>query len=122
MIKNLLLLVVATALFAGCATIYEKPDPLVGQWEFQFSNLPQGDPNAVLTITKNGEGYSGTVANTNEEFVLNDVVVDGGNSLSANFQNQGRQVEFSAAFDGNSITGQISMRNRTYGFAGERLE
>lgn len=120
MIKNLLLLCVATILISGCETMNEKADPLVGQWGFQFSNLPQGDPNGVLTINKAGGTYSGTIANSNGESELIDVVVDGGNSLSANFQFQGRSLQISAVIDGNTITGQTSMGRRTYPFAGTR--
>ena len=122
MIKNLLLLFVATILISGCATMNEKSDPLVGQWKFQFSNLPQGDPDALLTINKEGGIYSGTIVNSTDEFELNDLLVDADNSLTAHFQYQGRRVEFSALFDGNTITGQTSMRNRTYSFAGAKIE
>lgn len=116
------MLFVATILLSGCATLNEKPDPLVGQWKFQFSNLRQGDPNAVLAISKEAGVYSGTITNSNGELELTDVLVEAGNSLTANFQYQGYSVAFSAQFDGNAISGQSDVNNRTFSFAGERME
>ena len=122
MIKNLLMLFVVTILLSGCATLNEKPNPLVGQWKFQFSNLRQGDPNAILAISKEAGVYSGTITNSNGEYELTDLLIEADNSMTANFQYQGNSVAFSAVFDGNSISGQTSTRNRTFSFAGERME
>lgn len=122
MIKNLLLLLVTTVLISGCATMNEKPDPLVGQWKFQFSNLPQGDPNAILAIIKDGGVYSGTITNSTGEYELKDLLIEAESSLTANFQYQNNTVEFSAVFDGNVVSGQSSVRNRTFNFSGERTE
>ena len=120
MIKNLILLFVATILISGCVTTSEKADPVVGIWEFQFSNLPQGDPNGVLTINKEGGIYSGTIANSNGESEVINLSVDAGNTLTASFDFQGRSLELSAVIDGNSINGHTKMRNRTYEFTGKK--
>jgi len=122
MIKYLLMLFVVTILLSGCATLNEKPDPFVGQWKFQFSNLRQGDPNAILAISKEAGVYSGTITNSNGEYGLTDLLIEAGNSLTANFQYQGYSVAFNAQFDGNTISGQSNVNNRTFSFAGERME
>jgi hypothetical protein len=122
LIKNLTLLFVAVILISGCATTSEQADPVVGQWEFEFSNLPQGDPNGILTFNKEGGIYSGTIANSDGESELIDLSVDAGNTLTAHFEFQGRSLELSAVIDGDSITGQTKMRRRTYEFSGKRIE
>jgi len=115
-------LLVGTALISGCATLYEKPDPFVGQWKIQFSRSPGGDPNATLTIKKEEGVYLGAVVNSIGEYELNNLSIEANGLLSAGFNYQGYSVEMNASLDGTSITGQNNVRNRTFEFSGEKVE
>ena len=115
------MLLAATIVISGCATLNQQPDPYVGQWNIEFSRLPQGDPNATITIAKEEGAYSGIITNSRGEFPMSDVVIEA-NNLSANFNYQGYSVAMTAVFDGTTISGQNAVNGRTFTFAGEKVE
>ncbi len=122
MIKNLLLLSVATALISGCATLQEKPDPFVGLWEIQFSRAPGGNPMASLMISKEGSDYTGTLTNPTGEYALDDLTIEANGDLSAGLNYRGYSVKMSARIDGTSITGENLVQNTTIEFIGKKVE
>ena len=122
MIENLLMLLIATAVISGCTTIYEQPDPILGQWKFTFSDLPQGDPEGLLAIAKVEGVYSGTIANSTGEYELNDLLIEENDLVGSSFNYQGNTIGLSGVFEGTVLTGQTSLRNRTFNFAGEKVE
>jgi hypothetical protein len=92
MIKNLLMLLIATAVISGCTTIYEQPDPILGQWKFTFSDLPQGDPEGLLAIAKVEGVYSGTIANSTGEYELKDLLIEENDLVGSSFNYQGNTI------------------------------
>jgi len=122
MIKNSLLLLVAMTLMSGCATLNEKSDPFVGQWDIEFARSPGGNPNATLKINKEEGVYSGTLTNPTGEYALDDLSIEANGDLSAGINYRGYSVKLSANMDGTSITGQNNVQDRTFEFTGEKVE
>jgi hypothetical protein len=114
---TLFCLLVGTALISGCATLYEKPDPFVGQWKIQYSRSP-----GTLTIKKEDGVYLGFLTYTGTEYELNNLSIEANGLLSSGFNYQGYSVEMNASLDGTSITGQNNIQNRTFEFSGEKVE
>jgi len=79
---TLFCLLVGTALISGCATLYEKPDPVVGQWEFELPGTPQGDLEGTLTIHKEDGVYLGFVTFTGTEYELNNLSIEANGLLT----------------------------------------
>tara|TARA_B100001057_G_scaffold82654_1_gene78235 strand:+ start:121 stop:489 length:369 start_codon:yes stop_codon:yes gene_type:complete len=122
MIKYSPLLLVAMILISGCATLYERPDPFVGQWEIEFSRSPGGNKNATLKINKEEGVYSGTLTNSTGEYALNDLSIDPNGALRAGLNYQGYSIEVSASMDGTLITGKNEVQGRTFEFTGRKVE
>ncbi len=116
MSKNIILLFVATFLSYGCATLQTKVDPFVGEWEYEIRNLPQGEPNGVLTVTKTKDGYAGIMGTNN----LNDFAIEGNEIVSGDFQAQGYRVELTGRFEGDVFTGQINAASMDFPMTGMR--
>ena len=102
--------------------MYEKPDPVVGQWEFEFQNLRQGDPEGTLTIHKEDGVYSGFFTYSGTEYDLNNLTIEGNHLVSSNFNYQGYSMELTAVFEGEAVTGESSAQGRAFNFEGVRVE
>ena len=110
-------------MISGCATLYEKPDPVVGQWEFELPGTPQGDLEGTLTIHKEDGVYSGFLTYSGTESDLNDLTIEGNHLVSGNYDYQGYLIELTAVFEGEAVTGEHSAEGgMALNFEGVRVE
>lgn len=98
------------------------PDPVVGQWEFEFQNVRQRDPEGTLTIHKEDGVYSGFLTFSGTEYYLNDLAIEGNHLVSSNFNYRGYSMELTAVFEGKAVTGKSSAHGMVFNLEGVRVE
>ncbi len=123
--KILLFMLVAGALVA-CSTTQKTlsakkaPTP-EGQWEYSITDTPEGNFSGIMTVTKNGEGYSASL-NANG----NDLPFDSFNwdetarKATGELNYSGTPVQFQAAMNEEQMEGGLSAMGMVFPFKAMR--
>ncbi|QXD23323.1 hypothetical protein F7C95_15525 [Opitutia bacterium ISCC 51] len=112
---------VVAILLGACASLQTQVDPVLGEWQYVIENLPQGEPEGIFTIVKEGDGYSGTLQRKGDQAVpLVDIIMGSGVLESSGFNTRGYSVVMSGTFEGASFTGTLSTIGRTFPISAEK--
>ncbi len=122
MTNKLLLLISSLILLAGCATTSIQVDPVVGTWNHKIENLPRGDPEGSFTIRKNGDGYEGSISNSQGPTEMSDIEISGSTLEDSNFEAQGYSIQMTGTFEGETFTGKISTQGYEFPMTATRAE
>ncbi len=106
--QSILIFIIAGLISYGCATSKKAVDVSVGEWAYVIKETPNGDMSGTLTITKNGDQYSGVLHAEGGDAQLNNVKVEDG-VLSSDFDYSGYTVSLTGKFEGNAFTGKCSV-------------
>lgn len=106
--KKLPIILLPLIFLAGCATTKLQVDPVVGVWNHEIKNLPRGEPIGSFELSKNGDGYTGSITSPRGTSEITNIEVSGNSLQSGYFEAEGYNIEISGAFEGDTFTGKIS--------------
>ena len=122
MFNRILFLLASIAILTGCATTSLKTDPIVGTWNHEIRNLPRGEPKGSFTISKNGDGYEGSITCPRGTSEITEIVVSGNTLESGYFEAENYNIEISGTFEGDTFTGQISTQGYDFPMSATRAQ
>ena len=108
MIRNVLIFIVATFIIYACASSKKVVDISIGSWDFVVKNTPEGDFTGTFIIAKEGDNYTGSLNNDQENIQLENIsVVD--KELTCYFDYQGYQVTMTGMFEEDTFSGKCTV-------------
>jgi len=113
---------VVSVLFGGCATLDYKPDPIVGVWDYELFNLPQGEPIGFFTISKSDEGYSMVLTSPKADMDVEEVSIEGDAIVGGYFASQGYTIDVRGKFEANSFEGKIDAEGNVFRMTATKRE
>lgn len=120
--KKILLLILATAVFAACSTTQKTssakkaPTP-EGQWEYSITDTPEGNFSGIMTVTKNGEGYTASLNANGNDLPFDSFNWDETNLKATGELNySGTPVQFQAAMNEDQMEGGLSAMGMVFPF------
>jgi hypothetical protein len=78
-----------------------------GNWNYTVTGTPNGTVEGTMTITKNGDSYSGELQSPIGSTNLNNLEIEG-QTLSADFDYSGTEIQMSGTFEGDSFNGEVA--------------
>ena len=92
-------------ILGGCAgTKKSKVDPYIGQWDYTFPTMDGGEMDAVMTIAKAEDGYTGTLSSDMGSVDFETLIIEEG-KLTAGFEIQGYELSMEGTFEGDQYNG-----------------
>ncbi len=92
---------------AGCASSKSMAYDPSGNWNYTVTGTPNGTVEGTMTITKNGDSYSGELQSPIGSTNLNNLEIEG-QTLSADFDYSGTEIQMSGTFEGDSFNGEVA--------------
>lgn len=119
--RSILLIAVMGLVWAGCKTTSKVTEPnYVGDWLYTFE-MEGSTVDAVMTINKADEGYTGALSSDMGSVDLEDLkIVDG--KLTATFDIQGYVMDLSGTFNGNVYSGVVGADGNEFPMEATRKE
>ena len=105
--RHALFLFISFLLF-GCASISEKPDPVLGTWDYEIHELPRGEPIGEMIITKEDGVYAVVLKTAQGETSLENLVIEGDTLVDALYPYRNFQVKLTGTFTENTYEGTMS--------------
>ena len=122
MIKSSFLILTIACLAVGCATVNTPTDPVLGSWDYELHNIPEGEPLGTMVVTKSDEGYTIMISNGTSEIPLQDAAITGNKLIAGYFNYRQYQVEVTGIFEAGTFTGQIKVGRDVFKMTGTRNE
>lgn len=116
-----LVIIVCIGILSGCAASKSAFSP-TGSWNYTVKNTPNGDTKGIMTLTKEGDAYSGNFQ-TREHgtFQMQNITMEG-KTLTTSFSVRGATFRMNGLFDGDSFTGKISSEYGTFDMVADRTQ
>jgi hypothetical protein len=107
---NILFILVALLFWYGCAATKTTASKYVGNWDFVVRNLPDGDVNGMMTISQEGDAYTGNIKSDDGSISISmeDLKIED-DQLTSTFYFQGMKIDMAGEFDGGNLAGSISV-------------
>ena len=116
-----LIIIFCISLLAGCAASKSAFSPS-GTWDYQVKNTPNGDASGQMTLTKEGDAYSGNFQTSEYGTIqMRDIMMEG-NVLTSTFYIQGESFNLNGHFEGDSFTGKITSNYGTFDMIANRAQ
>lgn len=125
--KKIIYLMATTLLLAACTTTQKTsaskakaPTP-EGQWEYSITDTPEGNFSGIMTVSKNGEGYTASL-NTNgndlpfESFNWNESEM----KATGELYYSGTSVQFQATMNEDQMEGGLAAMGMVFPFKAMR--
>jgi uncharacterized protein YceK len=124
--KKIFLFILVAVVFAACSTTQKTsaakkaPTP-EGQWEYAITDTPEGNFSGIMTVTKNGAGYTASL-NAN----VNDLPFDSFNwdetarKATGELNYSGTPVQFQASMNEDQLEGGLSAMGMVFPFKAMR--
>ena len=107
---NILLITAAVMIWAGCTATKTTASKYVGNWDYVVRNLPDGDVNGIMTISQEGDGFTGNIKSDDGSIsiTMQDLKIEN-NKLTSYFYFQGMKIDMAGEFEGTDFSGAISV-------------
>jgi len=106
---------------AGCASSKSMAYDPSGNWNYTVTGTPNGTVEGTMTITKNGDSYSGELQSPIGSTNLNNLKIEG-QTLSADFYYSGTEIQMSGTFDGDSFDGEVAAGYDSFDMTANRAD
>jgi len=106
---------------AGCASSKSMAYDPSGNWNYTVTGTPNGTVEGTMTITKNGDSYSGELQSPIGSTNLNNLKIEG-QTLSADFYYSGTEIQMSGTFDGDSFDGEVAAGYDSFDITANRAD
>jgi hypothetical protein len=121
MIKKILFMAIITVWMAGCASTKNASRSYLGDWEYIVKNTPEGDFTGILTLSKDGDNYTGALKSADNQTPLQNVVIDG-NNLSCTFDYMGYNIILKGIFEGEILNGNMTVEYNDFPFTAHKVK
>lgn len=124
--KKIFLLMLVAIVWAACSTTQKTssakkaPTP-EGQWEYSITDTPEGNFSGIMTVTKNGEGYTASLNANGNDLPFDSFNWDETNLKATGELNySGTPVQFQASMTEDQLEGGLSAMGMVFPFKAVR--
>ena len=102
-VKNVILIFAFGIVFTGCKSSKTTESKYVGEWHYTFE-MEGTEYDAIMTINKVEDGYSGALSSELGSVDLDDLVIED-DILKASYDIQGYVLDLEGTFSGETFKG-----------------
>lgn len=119
---TILLMLAAGMFWAGCTASKTTASKYVGNWDYVVRNLPDGDVNGIMTISQEGDGFSGHIKSDDGSIsiTMQDLTI-ADNKLTSYFYFQGMKIDMAGEFEGTDFSGSISVDYNEFPMSAQKV-
>jgi hypothetical protein len=119
---NIILILAVGLIWAGCAATKTTTSKYVGNWDYVVRNLPDGDVNGIMTISQEGDTFTGNIKSDDGSvsITMEDLKIES-NKLTSYFYFQGMKIDMSGEFNGADFSGSITVDYNEFPISAQKV-
>ena len=121
MVQRLLIFTIVAFIAYGCASSKKAADISLGDWQYIIRDLPDGDAEGTLRISKEGDQYMGMLIGQQGELNLDDVVIEN-DELVCTFKFSGYTIDMEGTFVEDTFEGSVSTEGLSFPMTAKRKQ